>query len=389
MDVVSLEPGTLGRTTAELGGKRVLTNRKDKGIVVFGPYESRSPGAYSATFNIRLADYEPPLGDPVCLHVDVAAEEGRVIVREKFVLLSQLTKSATVTLDFDLHETRSLEYRVWTNGQVALDISTVAEIRKTGDLDRIAKPLLAHEVEWRNEREFLDGYLRNITGLIHIGANLGQERRYYWLIGLDVIWVEPIKEVYEALVDNIANYPRQIAYEALLTNRSGEQVRFSVASNNGASSSILPLQDHARLWPDVSYSETRTLISTTLKDLIADNDIPLDNYQALTLDVEGAEKMVLEGGLDLLNRFKYIKCEAADFPARTGTPTAQDLNQVLRAQGFRELARRPFAMGPGDEGTYWDIVWKRESTEHPFQESAVTLPMVMNSTEVEGIEKVG
>ena len=123
-------------------------------------------------------------------------------------------------------------------------------------------------------------------------------------------------------------------------------------------------------------------------DLISNENIPLKRYQALTLDVEGAEDLILEGGRSILKNFKYIKCEAADFPARTGTPTATDLNRILESEGFKELSRRSFAMGPNNEGTYWDIVWKRMAEAHPLHAPGANLPLVMNPLEVEGIEKI-
>lgn len=387
MAVIHLTVGELGRGSREDGVTWAVTDRKAQGIVVYGPYKTQPAGRYVARFEAKIAGAELPFGDPVCLHLDVMANQGATKLAESFVTLSRLAEPGALDVVFELHEPRALEYRVWTEGQVALKTSTQVEVERLGELHRLAAPLTPQQAAWRNEREFLDGYLRNVPGLIHVGANLGQERRYYWLIGLDVVWVEPIREIYDRLVDNISAYPRQRAYNALLTGRRGEQVRFGIANNNGASSSVLPLQDHATLWPDVVYSEMRTLTSTTLTDLVAAEQIPLDRYPALTLDVEGAEKMVLEGGRDLLQQFRYIKCEAADFPARTGTPSARDLDSVLRLYGFQELARRAFAMGPGHEGTYWDIVWKRAAPGEPLHEPGVALPLVMNPVEVEGIEK--
>ena len=38
-------------------------------------------------------------------------------------------------------------------------------------------------------------YLKNISGIIHIGANEGQEREKYKKYSLSVIWVEPIPQI--------------------------------------------------------------------------------------------------------------------------------------------------------------------------------------------------
>ena len=48
-----------------------------------------------------------------------------------------------------------------------------------------------------------DSFLDRITGIIHVGANTGQERELYASKGLPVLWVEPIPHVYEKLVSNL------------------------------------------------------------------------------------------------------------------------------------------------------------------------------------------
>jgi hypothetical protein len=42
-------------------------------------------------------------------------------------------------------------------------------------------------------------YLRKVRGVIHVGANEGQERDLYAAFGLNVIWIEPIPEVFQVL----------------------------------------------------------------------------------------------------------------------------------------------------------------------------------------------
>ena len=37
-----------------------------------------------------------------------------------------------------------------------------------------------------------DAYLKRVTGVIHVGANAGQERELYASFHLDVVWIEPI-----------------------------------------------------------------------------------------------------------------------------------------------------------------------------------------------------
>ncbi len=238
--------------------------------------------------------------------------------------------------------------------------------------------------EWRNEAEYLDGYLRNVSGIIHVGANHGQERAFYDSFGLNVVWVEAIPNVYEELLRNIAERPRQKAYQALLTEKVGERHSFKIANNGGASSSLFDFDKHAEIFPDIVYESEVELISNTLEALVHSEKIDVDAYQALTLDVEGAELLVLKGSGDLLRHFRYVKAEVADFTPRVGSPITEDLVAYLKRYGFEELIRRPFASGPGGVGTYWDIVWKKKPLVPVLQRPrGARLPLI--ATDVSGV----
>lgn len=61
-------------------------------------------------------------------------------------------------------------------------------------------------------------YLRYIKGVIHVGANTGQGRDLYAKHNLQVMWVEPIPEVFLELQDNINGYASQHALNYLVTD---------------------------------------------------------------------------------------------------------------------------------------------------------------------------
>lgn len=89
-----------------------------------------------------------------------------------------------------------------------------------------------------------DKFLKDISGVVHIGANTGQERERYNNYGLAVIWVEPIPDIYERLKDNVKEYKNQQAFRALITDVDDNKYEFHIANNNGASSSIYELKHH-------------------------------------------------------------------------------------------------------------------------------------------------
>ena len=369
----------LGRRDVNGDRSVIVSGPDDFGHLTYGPYELREPGHYRVEFQVALRDVPPGrVGDFICGVADVVANSGRSILAQRQFRLAELDHEfRTIALEFTLAEPRNVEYRVLANAQAALavDADVILTPLAAKKRDRVANG--SAEREWENESEFLDGYLRNVTGLIHIGANTGQERRLYQTVGLDVLWIEAMEDVYQILVDNIARYPRQRALRALLTDEEGKPYEFNVANNDG-SSSILPLQDHAVIFPHLQYVGVTTIVSTTFAKLITEQTIDLSDYQALTLDIEGAEPLALRGAGELLSKFRYIKCEVSDFPSRTDAPTSADLDAILRPFGFEQLARRAFAYGPDRNGTYWDIVWKKRVHGEPLHRPGVSLPFIAN-----------
>ncbi|MBI5944625.1 MAG: FkbM family methyltransferase [Chloroflexi bacterium] len=212
-----------------------------------------------------------------------------------------------------------------------------------------------------------DNYLRQITGVIHVGANSGQEREVYDKHGLHVIWVEPIPEVFEKLKTNIEGLSKQRAFQYLVTDRDGGDYDFHVANNNGASSSILDLKYHREVWPNIDYVGILALKSVTLASLCEKEMIDLSQCQALIMDTQGSELMVLKGGISLLPFFKYIKTEVPDFEAYAGCCQLADISSFMEEQGYEEYSRHKFVSRPNG-GNYYDVVYRRKiwPSEQPY-----------------------
>jgi FkbM family methyltransferase len=203
-----------------------------------------------------------------------------------------------------------------------------------------------------------NGFLKKIPGVIHIGANVGQEREQYASLGLNVIWIEPIPAVFEELQTNIAAYPNQSAYRCLLADRSGNEYDFHIANNSGESSSILDLAEHKDIFPDIHFTHDIRITSTTLTDLIASEKIDLSKYGALVIDTQGSELLVLKGAIPVLSHFQFIKTEAANFEAYAGCCQLSDLTDFLGQHGFViSWKTRPLRRKGG--GAYYDVVYKR------------------------------
>jgi 2-O-methyltransferase len=201
-------------------------------------------------------------------------------------------------------------------------------------------------------------YLRSCRGIIHVGANLGQERQIYAAYGLRVLWIEPIPQIFDRLTANLAGYPDQRAIKALITDKDGEILTLHVANNDGASSSIFDLHQHKDVWPEVAYVGDLRLPTATLVTALRSASIDWTQYDALVMDTQGSELLVLKGASEILPGIAYIVTEAADFEAYKDATTLIELEGFLAPLGFKLASKRKFAERAGG-GAYYDVLFKR------------------------------
>ncbi len=203
-------------------------------------------------------------------------------------------------------------------------------------------------------------FLQRCSGVIHVGANTGQERDLYEKLGLQVIWVEPISEIFSALKARLVGFPKQRALQCLVTDRNNFEYKFHIANNNGESSSILDLNLHRDIWPCVSYERTIIIRSKTLASLLEQERIDVSKYDALIMDTQGSELLVLKGAATILQNFTFIKTEVPDFESYTGCCQMADIASFLSLYGYKEISRHKFAEIAG-VGNYYDVVYKKKT----------------------------
>jgi FkbM family methyltransferase len=199
-------------------------------------------------------------------------------------------------------------------------------------------------------------FLKRVNGVIHIGANQGQEARRYAKLDLNVIWIEPIPQIFEKLEERTARYPRQKAYRLLMTDTDGKDYTFHVSSNGGASSSIFELGLHSEMWPEVEYVDSIPMTGTTFARFAEREGIDLADYGALILDTQGAELQVLEGCDERLRDFCYVQAEVADFASYEGGTFLEELVTFMSENGFVVENKVPFKSA--DVGTYFDVLFR-------------------------------
>ena len=203
-----------------------------------------------------------------------------------------------------------------------------------------------------------DAFLSRCRGVVHIGANTAQERGVYAARDLPVWWIEALPQAEDSLRANLAEYPKQRYAIALLTDRDGQEYDFGVSNNAGQSSSIFDLADHRKIWPTVGYLGSMRLRSTTFPNLVAREGVDLNLYDALVLDTQGSELLILQGMGELVRQFEWIKTEAADCNLYEGGCRLSDLDEYLNPYGFVQVTRDIGGHHP-DVGRVYDVLYRR------------------------------
>jgi FkbM family methyltransferase len=190
-------------------------------------------------------------------------------------------------------------------------------------------------------------------GVIHVGGNTGQASESYG--DLNVLWVEPIPNVFKQLQDNIKPYPSQKALNYLISDTDNKEYNLYV-SNQSARSSFLPFTNHHFNDSRFRHTETLTLRSIRMDTLIKKHEINLNDYDALVTDCQGADYFILNSFGELINHFSYIKSEVMISEIYEGLVKEEYINKFLKSKGFDLISDLPYVI----KNTQRDNIYKNQ-----------------------------
>jgi FkbM family methyltransferase len=174
-------------------------------------------------------------------------------------------------------------------------------------------------------------------GIIHIGAHLMEERNDYKSQGLhNTIWVEANSKVYSNIefVNNEQNNERVFNYA--ISDEDNKLYEFNI-TNNGQSSSILKLDKHKIHHPQIHVNDVINVYSKRMDSLLSENDININDYDFLNIDIQGAELLALKGFGDLLNNIKYIYTEINTNTLYEDCALVSEIDEYLAKYGFKRI----------------------------------------------------
>lgn len=148
-------------------------------------------------------------------------------------------------------------------------------------------------------------YRIKVTGVLHLGAHLGEEARDYSELTSNVTWVEANPELMTELNKRVLRFNHRTV-NALVTDVDGQELDFHV-TNNFMSSSILDLGTHKQSSPDVKYTHSLTLKSMTVDTLV--REYVDHEFNFLNMDLQGAEVLALKGATETIEKLTYVYTE--------------------------------------------------------------------------------
>lgn len=200
-------------------------------------------------------------------------------------------------------------------------------------------------IPFANIQQFLQNNNKQVKGVLHVGAHECEEKKDYNAEGIPdsrIVWVEGNKDkvlemkqkgietIYCALVDEVER-----------------DVTFYI-TNNGQSSSILPLESHLQHYPHITVAEERSQKTTTLKNLIETNSIPIETLNFWNLDIQGAELAALKGAETYIQYADFIYVEVNVESLYQGCALLPEMDTFLSEKGFQRIGLKLVKEGWGD-----------------------------------------
>lgn len=188
------------------------------------------------------------------------------------------------------------------------------------------------------------------VGVLHLGANTGQEAETYHKFGIPkVVWVEALPDICLKLKEHLAPYPQQLALCACLSEVDGKPVAFNISNNEAQSSSFLEFGTHTTEHPTVRYIGQMKMKTTRVDTLLRQNGINLANGWFLNIDLQGAELLALKGMGNLIRFFKWAYIEVNTKQLYKGCPFVTEIDAYLAPYGFVGKECKMTGNGWGDK----------------------------------------
>lgn len=176
-----------------------------------------------------------------------------------------------------------------------------------------------------------------IKGVIHAGGNIGQEVNRYRKIGVKrLLYFEPMPDEYKVLSSKL-RWPNEQAYMFAISDEVGT-MKFHRTDNSISSSLLTPkeVMQHQKL----STIEEIEVVAITLDKFFECTPHKPEDYNVLSLDIEGAESRALYGASDVIEHIDAVFTEVNHVENFEGCMLKPRFDILMRELGFVEVGHK-------------------------------------------------
>jgi FkbM family methyltransferase len=190
-----------------------------------------------------------------------------------------------------------------------------------------------------------------ITGIIQVGAHLGNEYDSLSKLSTNILMFEPQTNIYNQLVEKLGSKEGVIIENLALGSERKTAVMFKEQANGGQSSSLLLPALHLVQYPVIEFNDSEEVNVITLDEYF---ETTTSNYNLMTLDVQGYELEVLKGAKKTLEKVQYILCEVNRAELYKDCPMVEQIDEFLKQFGFERIVTS------WDGQTWGDALYKKK-----------------------------
>lgn len=187
-------------------------------------------------------------------------------------------------------------------------------------------------------RQLFPKYGLSLKGVLHIGANVGEEVLVYNELGITKqIWIEANPEIFPQLCQNLSKYNSEevIALNYCIGDENKDTV-LHVSNNAGLSSSVLDLGTHKDAHPEVHYIKDIPMKMYRVDSIYGIQDTIL-GCDFLNIDLQGFELNALHGMGGLLQQFKAAYLEVNQKELYKGCALINSIDLFMIEKHFRRV----------------------------------------------------
>ncbi|QHO78276.1 hypothetical protein ACH79_42520 [Bradyrhizobium sp. CCBAU 051011] len=175
------------------------------------------------------------------------------------------------------------------------------------------------------------------TGIVHVGADVGQEVAQYFSYGFqNIMLIEANPECCKVLISKFGDDPRVKIFNYAVCDRLGA-IDFHIHTSRSGSTepaSILPMKRFNEIVKTLHTAMTIQVPAITLDALFEENHMAFGAYNFLNIDIQGAELLAFRGAKKLLSSVDVVVSEVNVVEMYEDGALEADLVKFLDSQGF-------------------------------------------------------